>query len=427
MRTFLIVWAGQFVSQIGGRLSNFALGIWVYQQTGSATAFALLTVAGLLPEVLFAPLAGLLADRLDRRLLIVAGDAGAALCSLAVLLLLAGGRLELWQLYLSQLLAFSCAAFQAPAFQAAITQLVPRAQLARAAGLNQLADGLSLVLAAPLAGLLLGPLGLAGIVALDLLSFGCAILALLAVRFPGLPPAEGGTRGGGWRALLHDAGAGLRYNLARPGLFGINLLATAIGFSTGVVTALLTPMLLAFTTPTVAGVVSGILGMGSVSGSILMSVWAGPRPRIYGLLVYGLLHGLFVAAAGLRESVPLVSAMMFLAFFGVPMASVSSSVIWRTKVPPATQGRVFALNRMLVTAALILGIGLAGPLADRVFEPLMATGGALAGSAGAVIGAGPGRGAALIFLLTGAGVFLATLAGWCSPRLRRVEEELPDV
>jgi DHA3 family macrolide efflux protein-like MFS transporter len=426
MRTFLIIWLGQFISQTGGRLSGFALGVWVFQQTGSATLFALIATFSLLPGVLVAPFAGLVADRVDRRLVMIVGDSGAALCTLAVAVLLALGRLELWQIYLTQGLAAAFSAFQAPAFAAAIAQLVPRGELGRAAGLNQLADGLSLVLAAPLAGLLLGPLGLAGIVALDLISFAFAVLTLLLVRFPPLPTSAEPAGPAGWGRLLRDASAGLRYNLARPGLLGINMVAAAIGLSTGVVSALLTPMVLAFATASAAGAVSGILGMGSVAGSTLMSVWRGPRRRVFGLLGYGLLHGLFVAAAGLRPSVALISATMFLAFCGVPVASVCSSLIWRTKVPLEMQGRIFALNRMLVTLALVVGLGLAGPLADGVFEPLMAAGGPLAGSLGLLLGVGPGRGIGLLFVVTGALVMLATAAGWLSPRIRRVEEELPD-
>jgi DHA3 family macrolide efflux protein-like MFS transporter len=426
MRTFLIIWLGQFISQTGGRLSGFALGVWVYQRTGSATLFALIATFSLLPGVLVAPIAGLVADRVDRRLVMIVGDSGAALCTLAVAVLLALGRLELWQIYLTQGVAAAFSAFQAPAFAAAITQLVPREQLGRAAGLNQLADGLSLVLAAPMAGLLLGVIGLAGIVASDLISFAFAVLTLLVVRFPPLPASAEPAGPGGWGRLLHDASAGLRYNLARPGLFGINMVATAIGLSTGIVSALLTPMVLAFATASAAGAVSGILGMGSVAGSMLMSVWKGPRRRVFGLLGYGLLHGLFVAAAGLRPSVALVSGTMFLAFCGVPVAAVCSSLIWRTKVPLAMQGRSFALNRMLVTLALVLGLGLAGPLADGVFEPLMAAGGPLAGSVGLLLGVGRGRGIGLLFVVTGGLVMLTTAAGWLSPRIRRVEEELPD-
>jgi DHA3 family macrolide efflux protein-like MFS transporter len=427
MRTFTLVWFGQFISLTGSRLSGFALGVWVFQQTGSATLFALIATFSLLPGVIAAPVAGLVADRVDRRLVMIVGDSGAALCTLVVALLLFVGRLELWQIYLTQIIASAFGAFQAPAFAAAVTQLVPREQLSRAAGLNQLADGLSLVLAAPLAGLLFGLIGLAGIFALDLVSFVFAVLALLVVRFPPLPRAEAGEGGAGWGRMLRDASAGLRYNLARPGLIGINMVATAIGFSTGIVSALLTPMVLAFASASAAGAVSGILGLGSVAGSALMSIWKGPRRRIFGFLGYGLLHGLFVALSGLRPSVALISATMFLAFFGLPMASVCSSLIWRTRVPLDMQGRIFALNRMLVTLSLVIALALAGPLADGVFEPLLAEGGPLAASVGRLIGVGPGRGIALLFMVTGVLVALATTAGWLSPRIRRVEQELPDV
>ena len=229
MRTFFIVWLGQFISQTGGRLSGFALGVWVFQRTGSATLFALIATFALLPGVLVGPIAGLVADKVDRRLVMIVSDSGAALCTLAVAILLALGRLELWQIYLTQGLAAAFSAFQAPAFAAAITQLVPREELGRAAGLNQLADGLSLVLAAPLAGLLLGSIGLAGIVAIDLITFAFAVITLFVVRFPPLPASAepaASTGAGGWGPLLHDASAGLRYNLARPGLLGINLAAT---------------------------------------------------------------------------------------------------------------------------------------------------------------------------------------------------------
>lgn len=425
MRTFTIVWAGQFISQIGSRLSAFALGIWVFQNTGSATLFALIAMFSLLLAVLISPLAGLVADRYSRRGLMIAGDTGAALCTLAVAGLLTFGHLEIWQIYLTQALAAAFTSFQAPAFAAAITQLVPREQLARAAGLNQLADGLSLVIAAPLAGLLIGPIGLAGIVALDLLTFAIAVSMLLLIRFPPTPRAER-PAGEGWGPLLRESAAGMRYVLAHPGLLGINLVAALMNFAIGVVSALLNPMLLSFSTAAAAGVVNAILGLGSVAGSVLMSVWQGPPRRIDGFLSFAIVNGLFVAIAGLRPSVPLVAAAMFIAFAGVPMASVCASVIWRTRVPLDLQGRVFAFNRMVATAALPLAFLISGPLADRVFEPLMQPGGGLAPALGPLLGLGPGRGIGLIFILTGGLMLLAAAIGYGSPRVRNVERELPD-
>jgi DHA3 family macrolide efflux protein-like MFS transporter len=110
-----------------------------------------------------------------------------------------------------------------------------------------------------------------------------------------------------------------------------------------------------------------------------------------------------------------------------PVINTASQVIWQLKVPPGLQGRVFSLRRMLAQAAAPLAIVLAGPLADRVFEPLMAGSSPFARVAGAVIGQGPGRGIALMFILAGVGSVLLGTAGWMHPRVRHLESEVPDL
>jgi MFS transporter, DHA3 family, macrolide efflux protein len=423
MRTFLIVWAGQFASLTGSRLSGFALGVWVFQTTGSATQFALISLFALLPETFISPFAGAIADRYDRRTVIILADTGAAICTLCLALLFFIGNLQIGLIYLLQVLAAVCNAFQVPAYQASITTLVPREQLPRAIGLGQLADGSSLVLAAPLAGLLFAPLGLGGIFMLDLATFLVAVGCLLAVRFPNIDTQSHRKTGGA--ALLQETSEAFRYLLERPGLLGMVLIGTMMNFAIGMVSALLNPMLLSYTTSTVAGLVNGALGMGSVAGSLLISVWKGPRPRIYGFLGFAAINGLCTSLAGLRPEPWLTGAAMFVAFAGLPVAVVCSSVIWRSKVPITMQGRVLALNRMLALASLPLAFAIAGPLADGIFEPLLQEGGALAGSVGAIIGVGMGRGMGLIFILTGLFMASSALIGLLIRPVREVEQ-LPD-
>jgi MFS transporter, DHA3 family, macrolide efflux protein len=423
MRIFLIIWAGQFASLTGSRLSGFALGVWVFQQTGSATQFALISLFALLPGVLVGPFAGAIADRYDRRVIAMLGDSGAAVCTLVNALLFFGGRLDIGLIYLLQSLAALCSAFQVPAYQASITTLVPKEQLPRAIGMGQLADGLSLVLAAPLAGLLFAPLGLGGIFILDLLTFLLAVGCLLAVRFPQIDGRSHRQSGRG--ALLRETGEVVGYLLARPGLVGMVLIGTMMNFAIGMVSALLNPMLLSYASSTATGLVNGALGLGSVAGSLLMSVWKGPRPRIYGFLGFGAINGLATMLAGLRPDAWLTGAALFVAFAGLPVAVVCSSVIWRSKVPVSMQGRVLALNRMVATASLPLAFVLAGPLADRVFEPLLQAGGGLAGSVGMIIGVGPGRGIGLLFIITGLFMACSALVGLLFRSVREVED-LPE-
>jgi hypothetical protein len=116
----------------------------------------------------------------------------------------------------------------------------------------------------------------------------------------------------------------------------------------------------------------------------------------------------------------------FLVLFTMPITNACSQAIWQRKVAPDVQGRVFAVRRMIAWSTMPLAYLAAGPLADRVFGPLMVEGGALADSVGRVIGVGPGRGIGLLFVVMGALYSLASIGGALYPRLRRVELELPD-
>jgi hypothetical protein len=112
--------------------------------------------------------------------------------------------------------------------------------------------------------------------------------------------------------------------------------------------------------------------------------------------------------------------------FTMPIINGSSQAIWQTKVAPDVQGRVFAVRRMIAWSAMPLAYILAGPLADRVFNPLLVEGGALASSVGLVVGVGAGRGTGLLFMISGLLSIVVAAWGYVYPRVRHVEDELPD-
>jgi hypothetical protein len=115
-----------------------------------------------------------------------------------------------------------------------------------------------------------------------------------------------------------------------------------------------------------------------------------------------------------------------LVVFMVPLAAGPSQAIFQSKVAPAVQGRVFAMRSLISRSMMPLAFLLAGPLADYVFEPLMQPGGGLAGTVGAVLGTGAGRGVALMFILAAVVLLGASLLAYLNPRIRNVETELPD-
>jgi DHA3 family macrolide efflux protein-like MFS transporter len=189
---------------------------------------------------------------------------------------------------------------------------------------------------------------------------------------------------------------------------------------------LIVPMILGFTTADVLGVIITIAGGGMLLGSLAMSAWGGPQRRIDGVLRFELLSGLCFLLIGLRPSAWLVAMGAFVAHLTIAIVYGSNQAIWQSKVPPDVQGRVFATQQMIARSAAPLAYLVAGPLADKLFEPLLALDGPLAASIGPIIGVGPGRGIGLLFIVMGILKVVATLGGYLYPRLRLVEDEPPD-
>jgi hypothetical protein len=190
---------------------------------------------------------------------------------------------------------------------------------------------------------------------------------------------------------------------------------------------LVTPMILSFTSAAVLGRVLSVAGAGMLAGSLLISVWGGPSRRVLGILGFTMLQGTILVAGGLWPSAMLIAATGFVFLFTVPIILGCSQAVWQSKVAPDLQGRVFAVRRMVAWSTLPLSYLISGPLADRVFEPLLAVNGPLAGSVGRLIGVGKGRGIALLLILLGLLVMMTAAAFSRYSRLRQLESELPDV
>ncbi|MFN2168987.1 MAG: MFS transporter, partial [Anaerolineae bacterium] len=213
---------------------------------------------------------------------------------------------------------------------------------------------------------------------------------------------------------------------AQPGLRGLLSALAAINFLWGMVGALIVPMILGFTSSETLGFIISIAGAGMLAGSLVMSIWGGPKRRIDGVFGFEFISGLCFMLIGLRPSFWPTAIGAFGAHVTIAIVSGSNQAIWQSKIEPGMQGRVFAAQHMIARAASPLAYLLAGPLADGIFEPLLASGQPLAASIGRIIGTGPGRGIGLLFVLMGAIKLAVAAAGYAHPRVRFVEDELPD-
>ncbi|MBN2145788.1 MAG: MFS transporter [Anaerolineales bacterium] len=426
MRTFLIIWIGQVISMLGSGLTGFALGVWIYDQTGQATPFALTVLFGNLPRLLLSPLAGSLADRWNRRWLMILSDTGNALITLAAAVLLFNSTLQIWHIYLIALLGSVCSAFQEPAYTASIAMLVPHKDLGRANGLMSTGQALESLVTPLVAGFLFVAIGLRGIILIDFITYFFAIGALLYVHIPqpAQAPQEKPTRNQIW----DDTVFGWNYLRRRSGLFGLLLYFAMVNFSLNFAAVLLGPLVLSVHQASVLGLAQMAMGVGMLAGGILMSAWGGPKRRIRGVIGFIILSGCGLALTGLRSPAIFPILGLSIMLFAVPLASGSSQAIFQTKIAPEVQGRVFAIRSMISRSMMPLAFLLAGPLADYIFEPLMKSGGALAASPfGALLGTGPGRGVGLMFVFAGLTTILVSAVVALNPRIRRVEEELPDM
>jgi hypothetical protein len=280
------------------------------------------------------------------------------------------------------------------------------------------------ILAPSLAGVLVKTIQLEGVILVDLATFGFAILTLLPVRFPAPPEPAG--HGPERESFWDEMTFGLRFISERPGLVGLLSTATIINLLWGMVGALIVPMILGFTSSDTLGLIISIAGTGMLTGSLAMSAWGGPKRRILGVFGFEFVSGLCFMLIGLRPAFWTTAIGAFCAHVTIAIVSGSNQAIWQSKVEPRVQGRVFAAQHMVARAAAPLAYLLAGPLADRVFEPLLVTGGPLASSLGPVVGVGPGRGIGLLFVAMGACKMAVAAAGYAHPLVRHVEAELPD-
>lgn len=434
MRAFTVVWLGQVISLLGTSMTQFAITIWAWEFVTQiqpvpdpATAMALVGFFNFAPLVLFSPIAGALVDRWNRKLVMMLSDLAAGAATIAIFLLYSAGQLQIWHLYVAGAFTGLFQSFQFPAYSAAISTMIPKEQYTRADAMLGLAESFSGIAAPVIAVALLAIIDIRGILLLDIVTFVAAIGALLIVHIPQPEVSAIGktSKGSLWQESLF----GFSYILRRPSLLGMQLIFFGGNLVGSMAFAIMAPMILSRTSNSEAtlAAVQAAGGIGGVIGGLLLTAWGGPKRKAYGVLLGHVGVGLLgTAVLGLGRGLIVWAGAAFLSWFFIPLINGSNQALWQTKVVPDVQGRVFAVRRMIAQISGPLGILLAGPLADKVFEPAMQPGGALVSSFGWLTGSGPGAGMALMFVWCGLLTALVGLAGLAIPVVRRADTILPD-
>lgn len=427
MKAFTIVWAGQLVSLIGTAMTQFALPIYIFGETGRVRELALLSLAYLLPLILMSPLAGAIIDRSNRKLMMIISDLASGLMTIIVLLLFLAGVLDIWHLFVTAAVSGAFQAFQWPAFSAAISVMLPKEKYGRAQGMLSLAESGSGILAPLFAGAMLAVVGLQGVLIIDIVTFVFAIGALAFVHIPDPPRTEEGKEGEG--SLLRESLYGFQYIWRRRSLFALQLIFFMGNFFVTLFFVTLPAMILARTdgSELAFGVIQAAGAVGAVIGALLMSVWGGPKRLIHGVLTGWLLSGLLgITLMGLGQAIPVWIGASLMGMFFVPIINGSNQAIWQAKVAPDVQGRVFSIRRLIAAATTPLAALVAIPLADNLLGPAMMEGGALADTFSRLVGVGPGAGISLMYVIAGLAIAAVSMLGYVIPFIRNVEDIMPD-
>jgi len=365
LRPFFVLWSGQTLSLVGSHAVQFAIIWWLTATTGSATVLATATLFGLVPQVVLGPVIGTLIDRWNRKRVMLLADGAVGAASLVLAALYAANTARTEHVFALLFVRAIGGAFHAPAMLASTSLMVPGRRLTQIQGLNQSAQGLLLVVGAPLGALLYAILPMAGVMLVDVATAVVAIVPLLFIR---VPQPQRTPSANGRSSVLAEMMDGFRYLRRRTGHLTLVFLSAAINMLLVPAFALLPLLVLERLHGNAAalGWITSAFGVGMLAGGILLGTWGGFARRIVTTLVAMAALGLAVIAVGMTPSdmFPWALGAMFAVGFTVPLVNGPVHAIIQATVAPEMQGRVFTLIGSLAGATAPIGLLFAAPLAE---------------------------------------------------------------
>ena len=407
-------------------MSEFALTLWAWSLTGSATALALVGFFSLLARIFISLFAGIIVDRANRKHLMILGDAIAASSTLAILILYLLGNLAIWHLYLAASINGGFSQIQQLAYSTSITLLVSPQNYTRANSMNSVVHYGSNIVAPAIAGVLYPIIGLGGILPIDLTTFLIAIATLVWIRIPQTRSKQAKEIGEVNRlsVLWQKVTFGIRYIWQRDSLRTLLLVTASFWFAHDLGGAIFEPMILARSDDNsqVLGAISSAAGIGGVTGAIVLSAWGGTKRRVNGMLTGFMGAGIAKTVFGLGQSLTVWLPAQFCSSLNFPLLGSSQKALWMEAVPPELQGRVFAADELVVRLVSAIATLIAGPLSDRILEPAMQSETILSSLFAPIFGNGAGAGMALLYVSCAIAMFLVGVVGDRLPQLQRLED-----
>jgi len=400
MKNFLIIWFGELISNIGTGMTIFALGVYIFNMTGSATAVSLFTLLAYLPTILLNPIGGVIADRFDRRLMMVCGDLFSAFGLIFIVICMELGKIALWQIYVGITISAIFISLLGPAYKATITDLLTEEEFAKASGLIQIPSSAKYLLSPVIAGFLLAYKGVGLILIIDISTIFFTVFTIIFVR-NGLKKEKYSKDNKGSLDLLEELKEGWFAISNDKGVLILIGLMALVCFCVGFLQTLMSPLILSFTDAKTLGIIQSVSAIGILIGSVIIGIFSIKKDYVDVLSWSLLIIGIFMAGIGLTINIYIIIAVGLVFFGALPFANASADTLVRLNIPNEVQGRVWGLVSILSQIGYVVAYAISGVLADYVFGPMFMEGGLLADSIGQIIGVGEGRGIGFMLIISG--------------------------
>ena len=380
-KKFLLLWMGELISSIGGGLTSFGLGTYIFYETGSAAGMSFVTLLGFLPTLLLSVPAGVLADRFDRRLLMMIGDGFSGLGILFILICMKSGSATLVQICIGVTVSAIFSSLLEPAYRSTITDILTKEEFSKANGLVSLAGSARYLVSPVIAGFLLAISDISLLLIIDICTFFVTIIATAIVR-KGVKTGRSTDR----QPFFASMKEGWQAVHGRKGVFLLIMVSSAITMFMGILQILERPMILSFADSEILGIAESVCACGMLAAALILGIFGIKKGYVKVLKISFILAGIFMIGMSLIENIIPICIFGFLFFAMLPIANNCMDYLARTNIPDELQGRAWGFIGFLSQLGYVVAYTVSGVAADGL---------------GSLTGKGVGRGAAIMILISG--------------------------
>ena len=422
MKNFYKLWLGELISNIGSGMTAFALSVYVYKKTGSVSYVSLITLLSFMPSIVLSPIGGLLADRYDRRLLMIIGDLFSGLGLVYILWSIQAGEKSIVPIFVGITFSSIFTSLLEPSYRATLTDILEAENYAKASGLIQVAGSAKYLISPVIAGMILSVADIRVILLLDILTFITTCLMIFLVR-KSMNSETQNYKKDSFKGLLE----GLFIIKENRGVYFLVIIMFFVCFFMGFIQILIRPMILALSSVKTAGIMESLCAVGLLIGSLWIGI-AGIKKNYSKILAVACFFcGIFMSMTGVNENLNIIGISTFLFFSTLPFMNSCADVLVRVSIPNELQGRVWGLISLITQMGTVVAYIISGIMADYVFEPMFNKNGILVENIGIIIGTGKGRGIGFMLILSGIGMLIMAIVIWKNGEIREVSEKCVDL